>query len=321
MWCIIKSIAICNLILLFFYHAISSEINFKLKLGCNPPTFIDQGVRLEFRLISAAISNKNKWLPLRYYTHNLVDPSNYKSFVELDSSNNSVLAKSLHYESHLPLLLVNSPESVLIQECICGHFAQNFTDNMQLELRWMQRFGSSSIDNYASWILDDIKVRIWNGTCILQLLSEDFSRNMMMIAGSYQLSSAKVRRPLCGSSGNGSALEFSIGVSNRSTRRSINIQLTYTNGSCEEQDGSKKLLLFLRGTVVIKHILQECHIKPNKCTSGKVYSLQFYFLGWHWGMANNYAMSGITCLLGHLICFNWMLINFHEYYAVLANLM
>ena len=138
-----------------------------------------------------------------------MEPSDYVSIVNLDPSHDSVTAKALLYRSSLPLLFINSSKIVTIREYICGEFVQRFTEDMHLELRWMQRFGRASKINDATWILDDIKIRLWNGVCFIQVLNEDFSRTPEIINGSYDLQGAYVQIPSCESSINGSALDFS----------------------------------------------------------------------------------------------------------------
>ena len=217
----------------FPYHANSSEIEFKLKFGCIPPTFIDQGVRLEVRLLESSSSTNSIWFPVRYYTPSLVMPSVYRSLVDLNSSKSSVVAASLRYNSLFPLLLINTSESIHITEYFCG---QKFREYLQLELRWMQRFGSSAEYNYSTWMLDDINIRIWNGTCFLQLLSQDFSSRDLM---SYDLLLGEVKAPSCGTLGSGNVLHFIGSNSGSPTRRSINFKITpnYISRSCHVIDG------------------------------------------------------------------------------------
>ena len=217
----------------FPYHANSREIEFKLKFGCMPPTLIDQGVRLEVRLLPTSSSTTSIWFPIRYYTPSLVMPNDYRSFVDLNSSKSSVMAAALWYNSSFPLLLINTSESIHITEYFCGH---NFREYMRLELRWMQRFGSSAEYNYSTWMLDDINIRIWNGTCFLQLLSQNFSSRDSM---SYNQLLGEVQAPSCGTPGSGNVLHFIGRNKGIRTRRSINIKTTlnYISRSCHVIDG------------------------------------------------------------------------------------
>ena len=100
----------------------------------------------------------------------------------------------------------------------------------------MQRFGSSAEYNYSTWMLDDINIRIWNGTCFLQLLSLDFSSRDSM---SYDQLLGEVQAPSCGTPGSGNALHFIRSNNGNLTRRSINIKTTlnYISRSCHVIDG------------------------------------------------------------------------------------
>lgn len=143
--------------------------------------------------------------------------------MNLDSSNKSVTAVALNYFSSLPLVHVNSNTSVHIHEYIYGQFGRPITKKLRLDLRWMQRFGrKTSLVNDSTWILDDINIRIWNGTCFFQTFNEDFSRNDN---DTYDLSLASVKKPMCGSPGTGSALVLGkpteVVTKKNITRRSI----------------------------------------------------------------------------------------------------
>ena len=226
----------------------SREIEFKLKFGCYPPNTIDQGVRLEIRSNDTSSIMTNNWLPIRYYTPSLVEPINYDSFVHLDSSQDSVTAQSVRYNSSLPLLFVNSSKAITIREYICGKLLQSVSEDIYLELRWMQRFGRRSEINDATWILDDIKIRMWNGVCFIQVLNEDFSRTQEIISGSYTLKGAEVKIPSCESSVIGSALNFEESMDEMITRRSIiTHNMVDITDSCEEGKltNSKLMVIFL----------------------------------------------------------------------------
>ncbi len=217
----------------FPYHANSSEIEFKLKFGSISPTLIDQGVRLEVRLLPTSSSTNSIWFPIRYYKPSLVMPRDYRSLVDSDSSKRSVKAEQLLYISSLSLLLVNTSESILITEYFCG---QNFREYLQLELCWMQKFGSSADYNYFTWMLDDINIRIWNGMFILQVLSQDFSSRDSMV---YNQVLGEVQAPSCGTPSSGNVLHFIESSNGNLTRRSMNIKFTqnYIFRPCHVIDG------------------------------------------------------------------------------------
>ena len=189
--------------------------------------------------MSFSKTNRSNWFPVRYYTPSLEEPE-YSSSVQVDSTGTSVVAQALAYSSSFPLLLVNSSNPVVVREYICGRYVEKYTEDVELELRWMQRFRVPAEDNDATWMIDDIKIRIWNGTCFLDLLDEDFSTSYSDINDKYSLRAADVREPSCGSPGSGSALYMSNASPEGSptTRRSIIFKQNINDipESCEEMD-------------------------------------------------------------------------------------
>lgn len=197
-----------------------SEIEFKLEFGCISPGveyFLDHGIRLEVIYSSGGTD----WVPVRFYAANLTMPSTYTSLVNLEARNQSVSATSLRYTSSLSLKLLDVGKTYVIKEYLCG----NFTDLLhsstdRLRLRWMQRFGRAARRNEAPWMLDDISVKLWNGSCYLEVVGENFEGALMedglaIVAGATE-------EPLCGAPGNGSALYFRQTTSSTtSTRRSV----------------------------------------------------------------------------------------------------
>ena len=217
--------------------------------------------------------------------------SDITSLVELNPSNETVTAYGFMYNSSLPLRLVPPSQSALvIQEFICIRNILNYTKDLKMQFRWMQRFGrdfdeygskkgkrgksskmgksgksskmgktggSSNMDTtrsnsstsgtnkrrkrmmtmmkkYAGWILDDINIRIWNGSHFLQVLSDDFNgydRNNLNFE-SYNLRLAELEKDgHCKSSGNDYYLQFDLEDIGTTTRYLIvnvtNISLAY----------------------------------------------------------------------------------------------
>ena len=217
-------------------HAISSEIEFKLNFACDrPPEYIDQGVRLEIRLLSENLTSSSTWFSIRYYTPKLDVPSEYESLVELDSSMTSVRVLEDLYNTSLPLMNVSSgiADFIPIREYICGQIVQNLTEDKQLELRWVQRFGKKAMqEKDATWILDDINIRIWNGTSVFQVLSEDFNRDQQTLIEPYTVQLAVITTQRCGlGMPQNRFIEFLGGhlMSGDITRRSINILIQPIN--------------------------------------------------------------------------------------------
>ena len=150
---------------------------------------------------SAILNSSTTWFPIRCYTQSLEAPSKYESLVELDSSMTSVRALEDLYNTSLPLMAVSSGISqfIPIREYICGQIVKRLTNDMQLELRWLQRYGRRAKANReATWYLDDINIRIWNGTSFFQVLSEDFNRDQLMLIEPYTVQSASITMQQCG---------------------------------------------------------------------------------------------------------------------------
>ena len=104
----------------------------------------------------------------------------------------------------------------------------------------MQKFGNDSnlVKSSYRWLLQDINISIWNGTCFLKILSEDFSGKESDIKKKYDIRLGKKKFK----SGNIPRLLFTGKVNDLEyICRSIVINLTDTSGSCEAR-GEKKLL-------------------------------------------------------------------------------
>ena len=185
--------------------------------------------------------------------------------MELDSSMTSVRVLEDLYTTSLPLKVVSSGISdfIPIREYICGDVDQNLTENMQLELRWLQRFGRrANVEREATWYLDDINIRIWNGTSFLQVLSEDFNSNQLMLIEPYTVQLAVITMQQCGLGlSSDRFIEFLGGhmMSGGITRRSINI-LIHPNDilvSSEESSECKLRCCYLVVVVAILHEVAE----------------------------------------------------------------
>jgi len=209
-----------------------SEIEFKLRFGCDVPTHIDQGVRLEVRI------DGGNWEPIRFYTPSLVTP--------VDSlvtrlQNGSALAQADTFNSALPLLLLNrTSETVTIREYLCGRYVSMIRANEEIRLRWMQRYKTNPMADVATWYLDDIRIRVWNRQCFTQVLSENFTAHPGTMSGvngiEYRLRDESISENRCnGGVSEGSALYFNRLSGQDVFRRSliIIIQPAYELGECE----------------------------------------------------------------------------------------
>ena len=229
------------------------------------PEYIDQGVRLEVRLQSESLNSSSTWFPIRYYTPSVEVPSEYVSLVELDSSMNSVTVLEDLYNTSLTLMVISSGlfQFLTIREYICGQIVQNLTQDTQLELRWLQRYGrTANVGTEANWFLDNINIRIWNGTSFLQVLSEDFNSDQLMLIEPYTVQSAVITMQRCGLglSPSDRYVEFRggnmmLGI----TRRSINILIHPIDifVSSEESSECKLRCCYLDVVVAILHEVTE----------------------------------------------------------------
>ena len=134
--------------------------------------YLDQGIRFE---VGMKINLKRVWLPIRFYANNLQEFSIISTVHLLSNKSIHVMAET--YNTTLSLLLINSTETVTIREYLCNHdILNNIRNNASdIRLRWVQRSGFQVGRNNATWYLDDINVRRWNGKCFVRVLSEDFS--------------------------------------------------------------------------------------------------------------------------------------------------
>jgi len=183
------------------------------------------------------------WRPIRFYTTNIIAPAYNNSFVELDPSNVSVTAQALMYNSSLPLKLVNATTYLSIREYLCGEYVDTLQDNSHdVRLRWMQRFGTLAERNFVPWIIGNVKIRLWNGSCFSELVNNNFSSAEDIHGLDVRTGSVATCNVLPDMK---SALHFSESVTMSGlTRRSVTIDLTNRSSRCvEESQTSCKLVL------------------------------------------------------------------------------
>ncbi len=142
------------------------EISFKLRFGCDVPTTLEEGVRLEIQ------SETKSWQPIRFYTPSLVETNT--SIVRRTKSG-MVVAQALRYSSNFSLELVEGNKSIHIREFICD---PSFTVG-NVSVRWMQRFMADSQYGRSTWSLDDITLTVWNGRCRHEVLSNTFENELL----------------------------------------------------------------------------------------------------------------------------------------------
>lgn len=174
------------------------------------------------------------WESIRFYTPSLSLPPT-ESLVRLEEGNTSVMAVAFEYNSSLPLILVNNTsEAVTIREYLCGGFIPYAKEpGKKLRIRWMQRYLSNSSANFATWALDDIRIRIWNGTCFTLAVDEGFSD---AIPSGFQEKAGVVRTLPCEESEE-RVLYFRRDANETSDipRRSLIVSLENVMERCEER--------------------------------------------------------------------------------------
>lgn len=212
--------------------SLCSEIEFKLRFGCNV-THIDQGVRLEVL--------NDIWEPIRFYSPTLTAAAS-PSVVTL-LQNNSVRAEAATYISDLPIVHLNTTETetVTIREYLCGRYISLIRNQEPLRLRWMQRYRTNPAAGAATWSLDDIRIRIWNGDCFAPVLVEDFSSLTSTRSTTdgleYGVAAGGIAENFCGGasiSGNSALYLNRVGTESAGVfRRSFLIRIVgYRIGSC-----------------------------------------------------------------------------------------
>ena len=111
--------------------------------GCDSPSYLDQGVRLEVR------RPRHNWEPVRFYT------------ATLESRNNSlirVLSGGTHVADennlHFPLLVIQGTGPLTVSEYLCG--TEYYTAGT--EYRWLQQYNNSATDGEDTWSLGEVSV-------------------------------------------------------------------------------------------------------------------------------------------------------------------
>ncbi len=143
------------------------EISFKLRFGCDVPTSLEQGIRLEIRT-----STNDDWQPVRFYTPSLFETN---STIVRRLGNNTVTAEALHYSSNFSLELMEGNQQIQFREYICD--PAFLVDGVSV--RWMQRFMGISHYGVGTWSLDDITLTVWNGVCRHVVLRNNFDTEIM----------------------------------------------------------------------------------------------------------------------------------------------
>ena len=200
------------------------------------PTHIDQGVRLEIET-----PHQEFWSPIRFYTPSLTPAPPQEgevSRVVLEEGGRSVHAEAASYNSSLPLVHLNSSvgvaEGVVIREYLCQEYVDMIRNGTRFRLRWMQRYLTNPQADVATWSLDNIRIRLWDGSCFLPLLSEDFNSADITQPDGIRLVIMRgtVTNPQCSDD---SVVLFNDGFPGTTEyRRSLLITLlNYTLGSCE----------------------------------------------------------------------------------------
>ena len=151
----------------FMLH-FTREISFFLHLGndhdslCDPPDTLGQGVRLEVQ------ERAGPWHPIRFYTSTTRRAS--ESYVDQLNSTHIEVQDETGYTSVFPLYVNRSTSAMYLTEYVC---ARDFAGS-RIRFRWKQHFAGHSRNDEDTWSLDDITIRLWNGSCYRTILHEDF---------------------------------------------------------------------------------------------------------------------------------------------------
>ncbi|CAI8010541.1 Extracellular matrix protein FRAS1 [Geodia barretti] len=125
-----------------------TKLSFKLRLnsvaeGCDSPSYLDQGVRLEVRRPG------HNWEPVRFYTATLESRDN--SLITGLPGGTRVADEN---NSHFPVLITQVTEPFTVSEYFCG--TEYYTAGT--EYRWLQRYNSSAIEGQETWSLGDVSI-------------------------------------------------------------------------------------------------------------------------------------------------------------------
>ena len=116
----------------------------------------------------------------------------------LQNSSNSVRANASGYISDIPLAHVNTTDTITVREYVCGRFISLLRNGQQVRLRWMQRYRTNAEDgSAATWFLDDIKIRVWNGDCFIPLVVKDFTTIVNIDGIRYRIIGGSVTDNFC----------------------------------------------------------------------------------------------------------------------------
>lgn len=152
--------------------------------------------------------------------------------------NNSVIGVAERYSSALPLVVINTTETVTIREYLCGEYVSLIRDRQEINLRWMQRYETNSGAGIATWYLDDVRIRLWDSSCFVSVLSEDFDNIDSDVGGiTYTIAAGRVALNFCAgpSISGGNALYFDqLPTGETVFRRSIIVRIRsgYELGPC-----------------------------------------------------------------------------------------
>ena len=126
---------------------------------CNPPSFIDQGIRLEVR--NKKISDM--WKSIRFYAS--TNNTNVVTFASL-LTDNLVNVAAKNYVSTFPFYLNNSREPFRVTEYLCGSMYLS----QDTKFRWLQRYSGAARRGDATWSISNVSISYFNNSnmCMLQ---------------------------------------------------------------------------------------------------------------------------------------------------------
>ena len=208
----------------FFSHASTHydhrKLSFNLRLnsvagGCDSPSYLDQGVRLEVRRPGGV------WKPVRFYTSTKNISSDSLVTVVSDTH---VLDEN---NSQFPLYENQSSQPFTITEYLCGN--EYYTPDT--EYRWLQHFNGTTLQDKETWSLSDVSIKYFESglQCSSQLTESAFLNS----DGSL-LNSARWTMPACEQESQRPLSVYfnEASVVNGLTQRSVVIRPQWWNAVC-----------------------------------------------------------------------------------------
>ena len=202
------------------YICSNRKISFNLNLysagGCDSPSYLDQGVRLEVRRPG------NVWEPIRFYTTS-TDSTAFSLVTLLPSGTHVQDENNLQF----PIYLYNGSETNTISEYLCGE--EYFSPGT--EYRWLQRYNGPAVQGMEVWSVGNATIMYTErGIHCSMLLTEHAFTNP---DGSVLLTTA----PECGQETTlrDTVYLFSVSEINGYAQRTVVVTPEWSNAECSSR--------------------------------------------------------------------------------------